>query len=82
MTTLHKGLESKVAVVTGGGGVLCGQMALELARQRMKVAVLNRTYEKAERVVREIKKTGGEAIAIACDVTNGDSVNEADQKKS
>jgi NAD(P)-dependent dehydrogenase (short-subunit alcohol dehydrogenase family) len=64
--------------VTGGGGVLCGCMAKELARQGMKVAILNRTYEKALKVVDEIKSAGGEAIAIECDVLNIESVKRAE----
>src|SRR5690606_7857867 len=72
-------LKGKVAVVTGGGGVLCGEMAKELARQGMKVAILNRTYEKAQRVVEDIQKAGGDAIAVACDVVNVESVTKAEE---
>ncbi|SER50403.1 NAD(P)-dependent dehydrogenase, short-chain alcohol dehydrogenase family [Gracilibacillus ureilyticus] len=80
MLPININLKGKVAVVTGGGGVLCGAMAIELARQGMKVAVLNRTLEKAENVVKEIKSNGGEAIAIKCDVLNKEMVIEAEEK--
>lgn len=79
MLPLNSNLQGKVAVVTGGGGVLCGCMAKELARQGMKVAILNRTYEKALKVTDEIKSFGGEAIAIECDVLNVESVKRAEE---
>ncbi|SHM99256.1 SDR family oxidoreductase [Gracilibacillus kekensis] len=80
MLPIHTNLSNKVAVVTGGGGVLCGEMAKELARQGMKVAVLNRTLEKAEKVVHDIKTKGGEAIAIGCDVLDREAVVAAEQQ--
>ena len=36
----HENLKGRVAVVTGGGGVLCGGFAKDLARQGVKVATL------------------------------------------
>ncbi|MDM5327454.1 SDR family oxidoreductase [Neobacillus sp. CF12] len=79
MLPLNPNLQGKVAVVTGGGGVLCGCMARELARQGMKVAILNRTYEKAIKVVEDIKSIGGVAIAIECDVLSVESVKRAEE---
>ncbi|WP_121609789.1 SDR family oxidoreductase [Mesobacillus foraminis] len=79
MLPLNESLEGKVAAVTGGGGVLCSCMARELARQGMKVAILNRTYEKAQKVVDQIASEGGKAIAVQCDVVNMESVKKAEQ---
>ncbi|KIP21923.1 putative oxidoreductase [Anoxybacillus ayderensis] len=77
MLPIHPSLKGKVAVVTGGGGVLCSCMAKELARQGMKVAILNRTFEKAEIVKNEIEEQGGKALAIQCDVLDVERVKQA-----
>jgi NAD(P)-dependent dehydrogenase (short-subunit alcohol dehydrogenase family) len=58
----------RVAVVTGGGGVLCRTMCLALAQLGAKVAVLDLSAEAAQRVADEIGANGGEAIAISADV--------------
>lgn len=73
-------LQGKVAVVTGGGGVLCGEMARELGRQGVKVAVLGRTLEPLEAVANEIREAGGKALAISCDVLNREALEAAQTK--
>ena len=78
--SLKPDLNGKVAVITGGGGVLCREFAKALALCGAKVAVLNRTVSKAEAVVEEIKAMGGEAAAVQIDVTNKESVERAHQE--
>ncbi|SDH67147.1 SDR family oxidoreductase [Alteribacillus bidgolensis] len=78
MFPFHSNLKGKVAIVTGGGGVLCGDMAKELARQGVKVAVLSRKLENAQKVTDEIEKDGGEALAVSCDVLDKESIKEAE----
>ena len=76
LTTLF-GLEGKVAVLTGGGGVLAGAMSRALGRVGVKVAVLDIALEAAGRVVSEIREAGGEAIAVRCNVLDKASVEAA-----
>jgi NAD(P)-dependent dehydrogenase (short-subunit alcohol dehydrogenase family) len=78
MITINENLKGKVAVVTGGSGVLCSAMSKELARHGVKIAILNLRKEKGEKVASDIRSAGGEAIAVPCDVTNRDSVIQAE----
>ncbi len=61
-------LSGRVAVVTGGGGVLCGVMSRALGRLGVKVAVLDIMEDAAQRVAGDIAAEEGEAIAVRCDV--------------
>jgi len=71
------GLSGKVAVVTGGGGVLCGAMSRALGRVGVKAAVLDLFEEAAQRVADDIVAAGGEAIAVQCDVLDKVSLEDA-----
>jgi len=62
------GLDGKVAVVTGGTGVLGGAMARGLAAAGAKVAVMGRRQAQAEAIVTEITSAGGEAMPLPADV--------------
>jgi NAD(P)-dependent dehydrogenase (short-subunit alcohol dehydrogenase family) len=71
------GLAGQVAVVTGGGGVLCGAMGRALGRLGAHVAVLDLFEQAAQQVVDEIVAQGGEAVAVKCDVLDRASVEAA-----
>ncbi len=61
-------LKNQVAVITGGGGILCSVMAKAMAECGAKVAVLGRTFEKVQKVAAGITASGGLAQAYAADV--------------
>ncbi len=67
----------KVAVVTGGGGVLCADMAKALAEAGAKVAILDLKLEAAEAVAADIRNAGGNAIACAANVLERESLEAA-----
>lgn len=75
----HENLKGRVAVVTGGGGVLCSGFAKDLAASGVKVAVLDIRKESAQTVADEITAAGGESIGIACDVLSAESLEQARQ---
>jgi NAD(P)-dependent dehydrogenase (short-subunit alcohol dehydrogenase family) len=71
------GLKDRVAVLTGGGGVLCGEMARGLAALGVRVAILDLREEAANAVADSIEKEGGTAKGIACNVLETESIETA-----
>ena len=71
-------LTGKVAVVTGGGGILCSEMARALAGAGANVAILDLRGENAERVAASIRDNGGNAIGIAANVLEVESLKAAE----
>jgi NAD(P)-dependent dehydrogenase (short-subunit alcohol dehydrogenase family) len=69
-------LAGSVAIITGGGGELCGAMAQALGGMGVKVGVLDISLEKAEAVSRTIGRAGGTAKAFQCDVVDATQVRE------
>ncbi len=67
-------LQGKVAVVTGGTGVLGGAIARGLAAAGAQVGILGRRVEQAEAVAQSIIADGGEAMAVPADVLNKDEL--------
>ncbi|NOQ92281.1 MAG: SDR family oxidoreductase [Flavobacteriaceae bacterium] len=73
-------LKNKVAIITGGAGALGGIMAMGLAKQGTKVAILGRTEKTIQIIVDEIKTAGGEAIGLVADVLNRNELEVARDK--
>ena len=73
-------LNGKTALVTGGGGHLCSEMAMSLARAGVSVVVVDQRRQKAINISEKICAQGGKAIALEADVTKRDEI-EAIYKK-
>ena len=67
--------KDKVAVVTGAGGTLCSEIAIDLASKGMKVVLVGRTAAKLEKTAEKIAKING-----ICRIESGDVNNEAEMK--
>ena len=73
-------LKNKVAIVTGGNCGIGEATALLLAENGAKVIIMARREDEGKRVESSIKKEGGEATYIQCDVGNESIVNSAISK--
>lgn len=73
-------LQDKVAVVTGGGGVICGVMAKAIAACGARVAVLDHKQENADRIAEEICDAGGCAIGVAANVLDKEELLAARER--
>jgi len=70
-------LTNKVAIVTGGAGVLGGYWVDALAACNAKVAILDRELDNANKKADEVVKNGGIAIGVEADVLDKESLKKA-----
>ncbi len=70
-------VSGKVVAITGAAGVIYGAIARGLAARGAKVALLDLLGDKAQEVADKIGGEGGEAIGVACDVLDTDSIAAA-----
>ncbi|MEM7485498.1 MAG: SDR family oxidoreductase [Bacteroidota bacterium] len=75
-----KDLEGKVAVVTGGAGILCSSLAESLANHGAAVAVLDLNQDAAEAVAASIINNKGKAIGLSADVLSKEALVEAHKR--
>jgi len=69
-------ISGKVAIVTGGGGVLGGSIARSLVKVGVKVVVLDIREDNVNQRVKELKEMGGEAIGFVSSVLDVSDLKE------
>lgn len=71
----YNDLKGKTFIVTGASSGMGRTTSLMLAQQGANVGLLD--LRKPDHVLEEIERLGGQALSVACDVTNRQNVNEA-----
>ncbi|MEM7550409.1 MAG: SDR family NAD(P)-dependent oxidoreductase [Bacteroidota bacterium] len=66
--------ENKVILVTGSTGGIGQAAAKQFAEKGAKVVISGRRKEKGDQVVKDIKDAGGEALFVAIDIANKESI--------
>ncbi|MFL2536706.1 MAG: SDR family NAD(P)-dependent oxidoreductase [Candidatus Azotimanducaceae bacterium] len=68
-------LEGKVAIITGGAGGIGSRIAQAYTEAGAKVVIASRNQEKLDFIVDRLQAIGGEAMAVATDVTVPEAVD-------
>jgi NAD(P)-dependent dehydrogenase (short-subunit alcohol dehydrogenase family) len=71
LTTMYD-FSGKTVVVTGGAGILGGELSCALVGLNANVAILDRSPEMAQRLIHRFDPAGGRAIIVYGDVLNRD----------
>ncbi len=77
---MQEDLKGKVAIITGARRGMGRTHAIALAKAGAKVVVSDISLEECQNVVEEIKKAGGEGLAVKCDVSKKVEVDEMVKK--
>ncbi len=70
-------LEGKVAVITGGGGVLPSAIAEGLAKDGVRCVLLDLAEEKARDALRRVQQAGSEGLALRTNVLSKEDLERA-----
>ena len=75
-----KGLKDKVVIVTGGAGGIGSATCRRLAEEGAKVAIFDMNIAAAEQLAQDINQHNNQALAVQCDITDRDVVEQAVQQ--
>lgn len=70
-------LQNKVAIITGASKGIGAATAKRMAELGVKVVLTARSQEALSELANDINTSGGEALAVACDVSDYNQVNSA-----
>jgi meso-butanediol dehydrogenase / (S,S)-butanediol dehydrogenase / diacetyl reductase len=73
-------LHNRIALVTGAGSGIGEAIARLFAEEGARIVAVDLRLERAQRTVEAIRAAGGEAMAIAADVSNADQVTAMAQR--
>jgi len=69
-------LQDKVALITGAASGIGKEIAIEYAKQGAKVVIADLALDAANKTAEEIRQSGGQAFAVAMDVTSEEQVDK------
>lgn len=75
-----KGLKDKVIIVTGGAGGIGSATCRRLAEEGAKVAIFDMNIAAVEQLAQDINQHNNQALAVQCDITDRDVVEQAVQQ--
>ncbi|HSH77343.1 MAG TPA: SDR family NAD(P)-dependent oxidoreductase [Herpetosiphonaceae bacterium] len=70
-------LQGRVALITGAGSGIGKATAVLMAKEGARIAALDVTEDAVKRTLRDIERDGGEAIALAADISQPDQMQRA-----
>ncbi len=73
-------LEGKIAVITGGAGVLCSEMAKAIGERGGKIVILDISEEAMEKLSKELNTKGTENLAIKTNILDKENLKKAAKK--